>query len=169
MTTYFFSDFQKEAAAVCSDRCATLDYLYPGFIAKLGNLIEIEAKTVRGDYDDLPKDEIEGMIDSEIGDVYWFMAMIMKTKKLDVSFKVYDAEVKTEYPSPVTLTAVSMLAIMATIYTEQNKPEGMICPATKDLENLLMQLVGFTRSLILGRTSEISVLEKNITKLADRK
>ena len=166
MTTYFFSDFQKEAAAVCSDRCATLDYLYPGLIAKLGKLVKIEANTFRGDYDDLSKDEIESMIDSEIGDVYWFIAMIMQTKDLDIDFEVHDAEVKAEYYNPTTLTAVNMLAIMATIYTAQNKPEGMVCPSAKDLELLFMQLISFTRALCLARIPEKEILDKNIAKLS---
>ena len=168
MTTYFFSDFQKEAAAACSERCATLDYLYPGLIAKLGDLIEIEANTVRGDYDDLSKDKIEGMINSEIGDVYWFIAMLMQVKDLDIDFEIDQEKVEPVTPYPVMVTAVSMLAIMATIYTAQNKPEGMICPPNEDLESLFMQLIGFTRSLVVGRVSEMTVLEKNMAKLADR-
>jgi hypothetical protein len=168
MTTYFFSDFQKEAVAVCSDRCATLDYLYPGFIAKLGEILEIEAKIIRGDYDDLSKDEIEGMIDSKIGDIYWFMAMIAQVKDLDIDFEIEQEKLDIDNNYSVMLTATSMLAVMATIYTAQNKPGGMICPATNDLESLFMQLVGFTRTLVLGRISEKDVLDKNINTFADR-
>ncbi len=168
MTTYFLSDFQKEAAAVCTDKCTTLDYLYPGLIAKLGGLVAIEAKTVRGDYDHLSKDEVDDMINSEIGDVYWFMAMLIQAKEPDIDFEVDQERTESDVNYTVTLTAVNMLAIMTTLYTAQNKPEGMICPSAKDLEALFMQLIGFTRTLVVNRVSEISVMEKNIAKLTDR-
>ena len=77
--TLTLNEYQERAAVTQLPECESLDYLLPGLVSEVGELMGKIAKRVRGD-----ADVTDAMFIGELGDILWMVAMIAKAKRLEL-------------------------------------------------------------------------------------
>jgi len=154
------------------DPAVELDYLIAGLISEVGEVVGVEAKYIRGDYD---KETYLSRLQSELGDVAWMFFRLIDTVYVENGLDTVENVLDT-----LTLPQLSYLfrnsnAVVDTGLDLISRIANYSLFRTGDVDNKLVvkQTFMFMYSHItilcyLAETTLEEVISKNVTKLKER-
>lgn len=153
------SEYQTKALETALPSALTPEYLVPGLVAEVGELLGVQAKSVRDGWSD---ERTKAALVKEYGDVAWFTAVILHEYR----------EIRTLNEPSFIYAGDTSLGIMSFISDRASRIlEGYVDEWESEVldgANSLWLMLKKYSSKVTGSTFD-EVLETNLTKLAGRK